>query len=79
MVHRGSLKPKMRDGAMPLDAVVKLAFDIEQRNALRSEYEVYRPLSSKGVHQGIATALGFFNDSEGGACAVVLLYAGAHF
>ena len=61
---------------MPLDVVVKLAFDSEQRDALRSEYKVYCHLKSKGVHQGIATALGIFDDSEGCACALVLLYAG---
>ncbi|KAF8351680.1 hypothetical protein F5887DRAFT_1069354 [Amanita rubescens] len=76
VVHRGTLKPAICDGAMPLDVVVKLAFDSDQRDALRSEYEVYRRLKSKGVRQGIATALGFFDDSEGCACALVLLYAG---
>ncbi len=75
VVHRGTLTPEIWDGAMPLDVVVKLAFDSEQRDALRSEYEVYRHLKSKGVH-GIATALGIFDDSEGCACALVLLYAG---
>jgi hypothetical protein len=76
VVHRGTLKPEICDGVMPLDVVVKLAFDSEQRDALKSEYEVYRRLKSKGVHQGIATALGIFDDSEGCACALVLLYAG---
>jgi len=61
---------------MPLDVVVKLAFDSEQRDALRNEYEVYSRLKSKGVHQGIATALGIFDDSEGCTSALVLLYAG---
>ena len=76
VVHGGTLWPEVLDGAMPLDVVVKLAFNSEQRDALRSEYEVYRHLKSKGVHQGIATALGIFDDSEGCACALVLLDAG---
>jgi hypothetical protein len=58
---------------MPLDIVVKLAFDVEQRDALKSEYCCLR---SKGILRGIATPLGFFDDSEGGACALVMLYAG---
>ncbi|KAF8808131.1 hypothetical protein BYT27DRAFT_7211721 [Phlegmacium glaucopus] len=76
VVHRGTLEPANWDYPTPLDVVVKLAFDIEQRDALRSEYKVYRRLRSKGVHRGIATALGFFDDSEGAACALVMLYAG---
>ncbi len=75
VVHRGTLKPEICD-IMPLDVVVKLAFSSEQRDALKNEYEVYRRLKSKGVHRGIATALGIFDDSEGCACALVLLYAG---
>ena len=76
VVHRGTLEPELCDGVMPLDVVVKLAFDSEQRDALRSEYEVYHHLKSKEVHQGIATALGIFDDYEGCACALVLLYEG---
>ncbi|KAM6500022.1 hypothetical protein JOM56_003036 [Amanita muscaria] len=75
VVHRGTLKPEISDGAVPLDVVVKLAFDFEQRDALKGEYGVYCDLKSKGV-QGIATVLGFFDDSEDGACALVMLYAG---
>ena len=76
VVHRGTLEPLIFDGAMPLDVVVKLAFDSEQRDALKSEYEVYRHFRSRGVRQGIATTLGLFDDSEGAACALVMLYAG---
>jgi hypothetical protein len=76
VVHRGILKPELWDNVMPLDVVVKLAFNSEQRDALKSEYEVYRCLKSKGVHQGIARALGIFDDCEDCACALVLLYAG---
>jgi hypothetical protein len=76
VAHRGTLKPEICDSAIPLDVAVKLAFDSEQREALRSEYEVYRHLKSKGVHKGIVTTLGIFDDSEGCACALVLLYAG---
>jgi serine/threonine protein kinase len=68
--------PEIGDSAMQMEVVVKLAFTIEQRKALRSEYKVYRHLRSKGVHQGITTALGFFSDSEGSACALVMPYAG---
>lgn len=76
VVHRGTLEPEICDGAMPLDIVVKLAFSREQQDALRSEYKIYCLLKSKGVHQGIATVLGIFDDSEGCALALVLLYAG---
>lgn len=76
VVHRGTLVPEIWHDSIPLDVVVKLAFDIEQRKALRSEYDVYRRLSLKGVNQGVTTALGFFDDSEDGACALVMLYAG---
>jgi hypothetical protein len=61
VVLRGRLEP---DGAIPLDVVVKLAFKYEQRDALRSEYEIYRCLRSKGVLQGIATALGFLTTAK---------------
>ena len=75
VVHRGTLTSEIPDGAL-LDIVVKLAFDTEQRKALRNEYQVYRHLKLRGVRRGIATALGFFDDSEDDACALVLLYAG---
>lgn len=82
VVLRGTLEPEILGCAMPLDIVVKFAFDFEQRDALRSEYEVYRHLRLKGVVaipkgvEGITTALGFFDDHEGAACALVMLYAG---
>lgn len=76
VVLRGTLKPEIWDDARTLDVVVKLAFDIEQRAALGGEHEVYRRLQSKGVHRGITTPLGFFDDSEGSACALVMPYAG---
>jgi hypothetical protein len=76
VVHRGTLEPDICEGAMPLDVVVKLAFDSDQRDALRNEYEVYRQLRSRGVQQGVTTPLGLFDDFEGAACALVLPYAG---
>jgi hypothetical protein len=39
--------------AIPLDVVVKLAFDVEQRKALVIEYDVYRRLRLKEVNQGV--------------------------
>ena len=72
----GTLTPDNLDGAMPLDVVVKLAFDSGQWDSLRNEYEVYLRLRSKGVHQGITTVLGFFDDFDGSSCALVMLYAG---
>jgi hypothetical protein len=74
VVHRGELNTY--GGTMSLDVAVKLAFDIEQRDALRKEYETYGYLRSKGVIRGVATALGFFDDSEDTACALVTMYAG---
>ncbi|KAK2463017.1 hypothetical protein APHAL10511_004974, partial [Amanita phalloides] len=76
VVHRGSLKLDLQNVTMALDVVVKLAFDTEQRDALRNEYEIYRHLRSKGVYRGTATILGIFDDCEGAACALVMLYAG---
>ena len=76
MAHRGTRMSEIWHNAVPLDVVVKLAFDIEQRKALRSEYEVYRHLRLKAVNQGVTTVLGFFDDAEGGPCALVMLYAG---
>ena len=55
--------------------VVKLAFDAEQQYALRSEYKVSRRLRSR-FYQGIATTLGFLDDSEGAACTLVMFCAG---
>jgi hypothetical protein len=76
VVHRGTLKPEISDGSVLLDVIVKLAFDDDQRDSLRNEYEVYRCLRSKGVQKGIAIALGIFDDSECDPCALVMLYAG---
>jgi len=72
-VHRGTLE---LDRAMSLDVVVKLAFDRGQQDSLRSEYEVYRHLRLKGVNGGIVTTLGLFDETEGAACALIMLYAG---
>jgi len=77
IVHGGTLQLESAEGSVPLDIVVKLAFDNQQRHALRDEYEVYCNLRSKGVLRGITTVLGFFDDCEGGPCALVMLYAGA--
>lgn len=43
IVHPGTLKQEISDrsASVPLDVVVKLAFGSEQRDALRTEYEVY--------------------------------------
>jgi hypothetical protein len=76
IVHGGTLQLEGAEGSVPLDVVVKLAFDNEQQHALRDEYEVYRRLKSKGVLGGITTVLGFFDDCERGPCALVMLYAG---
>ena len=76
IVHRGTLKPNNGDGSAPLDVVVKLAFDNQQRDMLRAEYETYRRLRSKGVLRGLTTTLGLFDDTEDGPCALVMLYAG---
>jgi hypothetical protein len=43
---------------------------------LRTEYEIYCCLLSKGVLRGIVTTLGLFDDTEAGPCALVMLYAG---
>jgi hypothetical protein len=76
IVHRGTLKLRNMDGSVPLDVVVKLAFDSRQQDMLRTEYETYCDLRSKGVLRGITTTLSFFKDNEDGSCALVMLYAG---
>jgi serine/threonine protein kinase len=73
--HRGTLKLQNGDGSVPLDVVVKLAFDSQQRGMLKTEYEAYSRLWSKGVFRGLTTTLGLF-DTEDGPCALVMLYAG---
>jgi len=55
---------------------VKLAFDSQQRDMLRTEYETYRRLRSKHVLRGLTTTLGFFHDTDDDLCALVMLYAG---
>jgi len=72
IVHRGMLQ---LEESVPLDIVVKLAFDKEQRHALKDEYEIYHRLRLKGVLRGITTVLGF-DDCEGDPCALVMPYAG---
>ena len=76
VVHRGTLKVQNGDGFVPLDVVVKLAFNSQQRGMLKTEYETYSRLRSKGIVRGLTTALGFFDDTEDGPCALVMLYAG---
>lgn len=76
VTHRGTLEVEYSDEFVPLDVVVKLAFHNEQKDALRNEYEVYRCLRLEGILRGVTTVLGFFTDSEGGPCALVMLYAG---
>ena len=78
VVHRGTLSAESSSlgGSLPLDVVAKLAFDSEQRDALKHEYGIYRLLSSKGVVKGITTVLGSFDDFEDGPSALVMLYAG---
>ena len=76
VVLRGILELEIWDDARVLDIVVKLAFDIGQRKALKGEHEFYRHLRSKGIRWGITTPLGFFDDSEGSACTLVMPYAG---
>ncbi|KIM88062.1 hypothetical protein PILCRDRAFT_63060 [Piloderma croceum F 1598] len=76
VVHRGALKLNNGDRSTLLDVAVKLAFDSQQRDMLRTEYETYRRLRSKGVLRGLTTTLGFFDDTEGDLCALVMLYAG---
>lgn len=76
VAHRGTLEVEYLSGFVPLDVVVKLAFHNEQKDALRNEYEVYRCLRLGKIFKGVTTVLGFFTDSEGGPCALVMLYAG---
>jgi len=76
VVYRGTLKLNNGDGSTQLDVAVKLAFDSQQRDMLRTEYETYRHLRSKHVLRGLTTTLGFFDDTEDDLCALVMLYAG---
>lgn len=76
VVHGGTLKLNNGDGSTPLDVAVKLAFDSQQRDMLRTEYETYRCLRSKGVLRGLTTTPGFFDNTEDDLCALVILYAG---
>ena len=77
VAHGGMLIAESSDERISLDVVVKLAFDGEQRDALKHEYEVYQLLRLKDVVKGISTVLGFFDDFEGhGPSALVMLNAG---
>jgi hypothetical protein len=76
IAHRGTLRLNNGDGFVQLEVVVKLAFDNWQQDMLRTEYEIYCRLLSKGVLRGITTTLGLFDDTEAGPCALVMLYAG---
>ncbi|EDR15291.1 uncharacterized protein LACBIDRAFT_301371 [Laccaria bicolor S238N-H82] len=74
---RGTLTPENMEGAGALDVVVKLAFDDEERDSLKKEYNLYLHLRSEGVQRGITPIIGFFDDdADGLACALVMLYAG---
>ncbi|KAF5386089.1 hypothetical protein D9615_002184 [Tricholomella constricta] len=72
-VHSASLKFQASTGETVLfsDAVVKLAFDSEQRERMRNEFEVYEHLNSSGV-EGIPTIFGLFKDVESEALALVM-------
>ena len=73
---RGTLKPESMEGAAALDVIVKLAFDDGQRDSLKKEYKLYLHLRTEGLQQGITPIIGFFDDTDGFACALVMLYAG---
>ena len=76
-MHSGTLSAVGLNESMQEDVILKLAFNDEQQDALKTEYEMYRLLRSKGVVKGIATVLSFFGDTEeDGPSALVLLYAG---
>jgi hypothetical protein len=75
-IHCGILEPEISDGAMPLDIVIKLTFNFEQQDALKSEYGVYYSLRSNRICRGIVTLLDFFDNSKGGACPLIMPYAG---
>jgi hypothetical protein len=74
-VLRGTLEVEA-SACVLLDVAVKLALTSEQRDALRSEYNIYHRLRLSGVTAGIITPLGLFDDVEGGACALVMPYVG---
>jgi hypothetical protein len=76
IVHCGTLKLNNGDGSALLDVIVKLAFNSQQQDMLRTEYETYRHLWSKGILRGLMTMLGFFNDTEVGPCTLIMLYTG---
>ncbi|KIM77525.1 hypothetical protein PILCRDRAFT_11962 [Piloderma croceum F 1598] len=76
IVHRGTLILQNGDGSVPLDVVVKVAFDSQQRSMLKTKYETCSRLRSKGVFGGLTTTLGLFDDTEDGPCSLVMLYAG---
>jgi hypothetical protein len=77
IVHGATLKlqssdEKLGDG---VDVVVKLALLDEQKDALRNEYSIYQHLASERV-KGIPTALGLFDDIEGGPTLLIMTHAG---
>ncbi|KAF9518757.1 hypothetical protein BS47DRAFT_194993 [Hydnum rufescens UP504] len=76
LVHRGTLNFDIPGVSGAIDVIVKFAFELEQQDALRAEHEVYRLLRSKGILTGIATTLGIFDDCEGMANALIMVYAG---
>ncbi|KAF5386093.1 hypothetical protein D9615_002183 [Tricholomella constricta] len=72
-VHSATLEFQASTGETVLfsEAVVKLAFDSEQRGRMRNEFEVYEHLNSSGV-TGIPTIFGLFKDVESDALALVM-------
>ena len=76
IVLRGTLQVEASTRHGLLDVAVKLAITGQQREALWNEYTVYGRLKMEGVDAGITTPIGFFEDVDGGASALVMPYAG---
>jgi hypothetical protein len=77
IVHGVTLKLQSSDGKLSdgVDVVAKLALLDEQRDGLRNEYGIYQNLASERI-KGIPTALGLFDDIEGGPTLLIMTHEG---
>ncbi|KAG5651125.1 hypothetical protein H0H81_009777 [Sphagnurus paluster] len=77
VAHDADLKLLASDGKVrSTNVVVKLAFEPEQTERLRHEFEIFEHLHSRGVVDGIPFIYGIFKDTESEAHALVMSHVG---
>ncbi|KAG6823554.1 hypothetical protein H0H93_003437, partial [Arthromyces matolae] len=74
--HYAQIELLINGCARRTSAVVKLALQKQEIDYMRHEFTIYQHLYKCGVTKGIPSVLGFFEDIESGAAALIMSYVG---